>query len=68
MKELAGAALSVDVRELLRLFRRHGVEYLLLGGHAVTFHGYPRMTQDVDFYYGSSSGAGPCPGSPPRTS
>jgi hypothetical protein len=26
------------------------VDYLVLGGHAVSFHGYPRFTHDVDLY------------------
>ncbi len=55
MSTFAGAALSEDVRELIRCFHRHGVEYLLIGGHAVFFHGYPRLTQDADFYYRSTA-------------
>ena len=54
MKALAGEALSADIREMIRLFNRHGVEYVLLGGHAVFFHGYPRMTQDADFFFRST--------------
>lgn len=54
MRALAGAALSADVRELLRLLAKHRVEYLLLGGHAVFFHGYPRLTQDADVYFRST--------------
>jgi hypothetical protein len=26
------------------------VEYLIVGGHAVAFHGYPRYTGDIDFF------------------
>jgi hypothetical protein len=26
-----------------------GVEYVTLGGYAVAFHGYPRLTGDIDF-------------------
>jgi hypothetical protein len=26
----------------------HEVRYLVVGGHAVSFHGYPRFTHDVD--------------------
>ena len=39
---------SRDVRELLRLLVKHRVEFLICGGHAVAFHGYVRMTMDVD--------------------
>jgi hypothetical protein len=28
----------------------HGVEYVIVGGHAVAFHGYPRFTGDIDFF------------------
>ena len=41
-------AISRDIRDLLRLFRKHGVDFAVCGGHAVTFHGYPRLTMDVD--------------------
>jgi predicted nucleotidyltransferase len=41
-------AISRDLRDLLRLFRKNGVDFAVCGGHAVTFHGYPRVTMDVD--------------------
>jgi hypothetical protein len=28
----------------------HEVEYVVVGGHAVAFHGYPRLTVDLDFF------------------
>ena len=40
---------SKDMKELLRLFDKYGVEYLLVGGFAVNYYGYVRMTQDIDF-------------------
>ena len=40
--------ISRDIRDLLRLFRKHGVAFAVCGGHAVAFHGYPRVTMDVD--------------------
>jgi hypothetical protein len=39
-----------DFRELLALFNRHGVEYLIVGGYALAFHGAPRFTGDIDIY------------------
>ena len=33
---------------VLTLLNAHRVEYLIVGGHAVSFHGYPRFTHDVD--------------------
>ncbi|MEQ8304843.1 MAG: nucleotidyltransferase [Cyclobacteriaceae bacterium] len=44
-----------QIRELLRrtceLLNKHQVEYILIGGVAVGFHGYPRSTADIDFWY-----------------
>lgn len=34
--------------ELLRLLQRHQVPFVVVGGHAVTFHGHLRATEDVD--------------------
>lgn len=37
-----------DFKELLALFNAHQVEYLVVGGYAVAFHGAPRFTGDLD--------------------
>ena len=42
--------LDADLRALLALLTEHRVEYLVVGGHAVAFHGYPRFTEDLDLY------------------
>ena len=42
---------SADVQALIDLLSRHRVRYLLVGGEAVIYHGYPRLTGDVDFWY-----------------
>jgi predicted nucleotidyltransferase len=39
---------SGDMRELIEIFEKHGVEYVLIGGFAVNFYGYVRTTQDID--------------------
>jgi hypothetical protein len=39
-----------DFRELLELFNRNDVEYLIVGGYALAFHGAPRYTGDIDLY------------------
>ncbi len=39
-----------DFRELLALFNKHGVEYLIVGGYALAFHGAPRFTGDIDLF------------------
>ena len=42
--------LPPDFREFLRLLNDHKVEYLLIGGYAVGYHGYPRATADMDIW------------------
>jgi hypothetical protein len=42
--------LPKDFREFLRLLSAHGVEYVLVGGYAVGFHGYARATNDLDIW------------------
>ncbi len=37
-----------DWWELLETLQRHRVRYLLIGGHAVSVHGTPRTTEDMD--------------------
>ena len=39
-----------DFKELFELFNDHNVEYLVVGGYAVAFHGAPRYTGDIDLY------------------
>lgn len=39
-----------DFRELLELFNKHDVEYLIVGGYALAFHGAPRYTGDLDLF------------------
>jgi hypothetical protein len=41
--------LHKDLREFLELLNSHKVDFVLVGGHAVAFHGYPRYTGDIDF-------------------
>jgi predicted nucleotidyltransferase len=46
--------LPEDFREFLRLLGENEVEYLLIGGYAVGFYGYPRATSDIDIWVGRS--------------
>jgi hypothetical protein len=39
-----------DFRDLFALFNAHGVEYIIVGGYALAFHGAPRYTGDMDIY------------------
>jgi len=42
---------SNDIRDLLSGFSKYGVQYLIVGGEAVIYHGYPRFTWVVDIFY-----------------
>ena len=42
--------LPQDFKEFLKLLNAKGVEYLLIGGYAVGYHGYPRATADMDIW------------------
>jgi len=42
--------LPPDFKEFLKLLNAHKVEYLLIGGYAVGYHGYPRATADMDIW------------------
>ncbi len=37
-----------DQKDLLSAFNAHGVEYVVVGGHAVSAYGFSRMTKDLD--------------------
>ena len=39
-----------DFRDLFALFNEHSVEYVIVGGYALAFHGAPRYTGDIDIY------------------
>lgn len=39
-----------DFRELLELFNVHNVQYVIVGGYALAFHGAPRYTGDIDLF------------------
>ena len=39
-----------DFKELLALLNANEVEYVIVGGHALAFHGAPRVTGDMDLY------------------
>lgn len=41
------AILPPDFKEFLKLLNANGVKYLLIGGYAVGYYGYPRATADA---------------------
>lgn len=44
-----------DFEEFLKLLNKNSVRFVVVGGHAVAFHGYPRYTGDIDFFYKAES-------------
>ncbi len=42
--------LQNDFKEFLKSLNANNVQYLLIGGYAVSYHGYPRATNDIDFW------------------
>ncbi|HCR70162.1 MAG TPA: hypothetical protein DIW23_01860 [Anaerolineae bacterium] len=42
--------LPPDFKEFLKLLKENEVEYLLIGGYAVGYYGYPRTTDDLDIW------------------
>ncbi len=39
-----------DFREFIKLLNSNSVRYLVVGGYAVAYYGYPRATGDMDFF------------------
>lgn len=36
--------------QVIDALNKHNVEYILIGGVAIIFHGMPRLTNDIDFF------------------
>ena len=47
---MATIQLPPDFKDFLKLLKEHRVQYLLIGGYAVGYHGYPRATADMDIW------------------
>jgi hypothetical protein len=45
-----------DFEELLKLLEKNNVNYMIVGGYALAFHGYPRFTKDIDIFFHNSKG------------
>jgi hypothetical protein len=48
--------LNQDFRDLLSAFAHCGVEYLLVGAHALSAHGFVRATADLDVFVNPTAG------------
>ncbi|OFY64388.1 MAG: hypothetical protein A3H98_03915 [Bacteroidetes bacterium RIFCSPLOWO2_02_FULL_36_8] len=46
--------LHSDFKEFIQLLNKNKVEYLVIGGYAVVFHGYVRATGDMDVWVKNS--------------
>lgn len=46
--------LEKDFIEFLEICNKHALKYLVIGGYAVSIHGYPRYTKDLDVCIESS--------------
>ena len=46
--------IQTHFRELLTLLEKNDVEYVIVGGYAMAFHGYPRFTKDIDIFFKNS--------------
>lgn len=42
--------LNPDFLDFITLLGQRSVEYVIVGGYAVGFHGFPRYTGDIDFF------------------
>ena len=42
--------LDSNFKEFIELLNAREVKYMVVGGFAVAFHGYPRYTKDIDFW------------------
>jgi hypothetical protein len=39
-----------DFKQFIELLNKNSVKYLVVGGYALAFHGFPRYTKDIDFW------------------
>lgn len=44
-----------DFEDFLRLLEAHRVDYMIVGGYAVAYHGYPRFTKDIDIFFSDAA-------------
>ncbi len=47
---MATEIIPQDFKDFLKLLEDEGVAYLLIGGYAVGYYGYPRATADMDVW------------------
>jgi hypothetical protein len=42
--------INKDFKQFIELLNKNKVKYLVVGGYALAFHGFPRYTKDIDFW------------------
>lgn len=42
-----------DFEDFFRLLQSHRVDYMIVGGYAVAYHGAPRFTKAIDVFFSS---------------
>ena len=47
--------LSRGLKEFIESLNSHRVEFVIVGAHALAFHGLPRYTKDIDFFVNTSA-------------
>ena len=48
--------LNPDFQDLIDCSTSHGVDYILVGAHALAFHGVARYTEDLDLWMDRTEG------------
>jgi len=46
--------MNQDFKEFIELLNTNKVQYLVVGGYAVAYHGFPRYTKDLDIWVNPS--------------
>ena len=46
--------IQTHFKELLTLLEKNKAEYMIVGGYAMAYHGFPRFTKDIDIFYKNS--------------
>lgn len=49
--QLSADSFSADSLDFLKALHKYGVHYMIVGGEAVIYYGYARVTGDIDFFY-----------------
>jgi len=48
-------AINSDFKDLFAAFREVDARWLVVGGYALAFHGFPRFTKDLDVWIGTDA-------------